>query len=209
MSTVWRDFIDSFVPSRWKFIWRYRRGRTPWDTLVTPPEVMEFIATTPPGKALDLGCGTGTNAITLARHGWEATGVDFAPEAVRTARQKAAEAGLKIDFHSADVTDLSILEGTYDYVLDIGCLFTLAEKDRSRYAEELARLLRPNGWYMLYAWLPRPWEDRRAGISVEEVESLLRADFSKVRVVIGEEGGHPSAWYWFRKHPDGPGTGRP
>lgn len=42
---------------------------------------MEFIAGTPPGKALGFGCGTGTNAITLARHGWQVTGVDFAPKA--------------------------------------------------------------------------------------------------------------------------------
>ncbi|MEW6615857.1 MAG: methyltransferase domain-containing protein [Thermodesulfobacteriota bacterium] len=61
------------------FMWRYFRGQTPWDTNITPPEVMEFIQKTSPGRALDLGCGTGTNGITLARHGWKVTGVDFAP----------------------------------------------------------------------------------------------------------------------------------
>lgn len=69
---------------------RYWRRQTPWDTQVTPPEVMEFIARTPPGKAVDLGCGTGTNAITLARHGWRVTGVDFVPKAILAARAKAA-----------------------------------------------------------------------------------------------------------------------
>jgi 2-polyprenyl-3-methyl-5-hydroxy-6-metoxy-1,4-benzoquinol methylase len=94
-------------------------------TPFTPPEVMEFIAQTRPGKALDLGCGTGTNAITLARHGWQVTGVDFSPKAIRQARRKATAEGLKIEFHAADVTDLAMLTGPYDYVLDIGCLFTL------------------------------------------------------------------------------------
>ena len=79
------NWIGSFFSSRWKFEWRYWRGTTPWDTNITPPEVKEFIAAAPPGKALDLGCGTGTNAITLAQHGWQATGVDFAPKAIRTA----------------------------------------------------------------------------------------------------------------------------
>lgn len=187
------------MSGRWKFQWRYWRGQTPWDTHITPPEVMEFIANTTPGKALDLGCGTGTNAMTLARHGWQVTGVDFASNAIRTARRKAAAAGLKIDFYTADVTDLYMLTDVYDYVLDIGCLFTVEEKDRIKYADALARLLRPQGWYMLYAWLPRPWKGGLWGISAEEVESLLRAKFSKVRTVIGEEMGHPSAWFWFQR----------
>jgi 2-polyprenyl-3-methyl-5-hydroxy-6-metoxy-1,4-benzoquinol methylase len=197
---MWPTFVSSFIPGRWKFQWRYWRGQTPWDTQITPPEVMEFIAHTKPGKALDLGCGTGTNAITLARHGWEVTGIDFASKAIRRARRKAATAGLKIDFHIADVTDLHMLTDMHDYALDIGCLFTLEEKDRVKYADALARLLRPQGWYMLYAWLPRCWKGRLWGISAEEVESLLRAKFSKVRTVIGEEMGHPSMWYWFRRH---------
>ncbi|MBE0603808.1 MAG: class I SAM-dependent methyltransferase, partial [Deltaproteobacteria bacterium] len=178
--------MASFLPGRWKFRWRYWRRDTPWDTQVTPPEVMEFIARTPPGRALDLGCGTGTNAITLTRHGWRVTGVDFVPEAIHAARAKAARSGLTIDFHVASVTDLSFLDGPFDYVLDIGCLHSLKPDDRMRYAAHLSRLLRPQAWYMLYAWLPRPWEGGVAGISAEEVGSLLLEDFCKVRTKIGE-----------------------
>lgn len=185
--------------SRLKFEWRYWRGHTPWDTNVTPPEVMEFLAAAAPGKALDLGCGTGTNAITLARHGWQAVGVDFSQKAIRAARRKAGQAGLKIDFHCADVADLGMLSGPFDYMLDIGCLFTLKEPARARYACELARLLRPDGDYMLYAWLPRPWKGGTYGISAEAVESLLSNEFVRTRLMIGEEKGHPSAWYWYRR----------
>jgi SAM-dependent methyltransferase len=167
---------------------------------------MEFIAQNLPGIALDLGCGTGTNAITLARHGWQVTGVDFAPEAIRRARRKAAAAGLQIDFYTADVSDLGMLAGPYDYVLDIGCLFVLKDRERLRYAEELARLTRAQSWYMLYAWLPRPWQGGTWGISPDVVDSLLGAKFIKVRQVIGEEKGHPSAWYWFQKR--SPSTSR-
>jgi SAM-dependent methyltransferase len=160
---------------------------------------MEFIAGTPPGKALDLGCGTGTNAITLARHGWRVTGVDFIPKAIFAARAKAARSGVTIDFLVASVADLSALSGPFDYVLDIGCLHTLKAEDRMRYAMSLSRLLRSRAWYMLYAWLPRPWEGEAVGISAEEVESLLRADLSGVRMATGEENGNPSAWYWFQR----------
>ncbi len=193
------DGIRSFIPGRWKFRWRYWRRRTPWDTRVTPPEVMEFIACTPPGEALDLGCGTGTNAITLARHGWRVTGVDFIPQAISAARARAAESGMAIDFLVDSVTGLSTLSGPFDYALDIGCLHSLKEEDRRRYAGNLARLLGPQAWYMLYAWLPRPWKGGAAGISAEEIDSLLGPEFSEVRTAVGEENGNPSAWYWFRR----------
>jgi len=155
---MWHERIGFLLPNRWKFQWRYWRRQTPWDTQVTPPEVMEFIARTPPGKALDLGCGTGTNAITLARHGWRVTGVDFIPKAISAARAKAARSGVAIEFLVANVTDLSALSGPFDYVLDIGCLHALKAEDRSRYATNMSRMLRPQAWYMLYAWLPRPWK---------------------------------------------------
>ncbi|MGZ9163532.1 MAG: class I SAM-dependent methyltransferase [Candidatus Deferrimicrobiaceae bacterium] len=196
---LWHERIGSILPNRWKFQWRYWRRETPWDTQVTPPEVMEFIARTPPGSALDLGCGTGTNAITLARHGWRVTGVDFIPKAISTARAKAARSGFAIVFLVASVTDLSALPGPFDYVLDIGCLHSLKAEDRTRYATSLSRLLRPQAWYMLYAWLPRPREGGVVGISTEEVENLLREDFSNVRTAIGEENGKPSSWYWFQR----------
>jgi 2-polyprenyl-3-methyl-5-hydroxy-6-metoxy-1,4-benzoquinol methylase len=189
-----------FDLSRWRFRWRYWRGRTPWDTNITPPEVMEFINTAPPGKALDLGCGTGTNAITLARHGWQVTGVDFVSSAIRAARAKAVACGLNIDFYQTSVTDSRFLIGPYDYALDIGCLFTLKAEDRPKYAENLVRLLRPQACYMLYAWLPRPWKKKMVGIAAEEVKRLFSPYFAEYRTAIGAEKGYPSAWYWFQRH---------
>jgi 2-polyprenyl-3-methyl-5-hydroxy-6-metoxy-1,4-benzoquinol methylase len=192
-------FKDIFNRSRLMFKWRYFRGRTPWDTQVTPPEVMEFIQYASPGKALDLGCGTGTNAITLASHGWIVTGVDFVPKAIETARRKAAKAGLDITFLAADVAHLDLPENSYDYALDIGCLFTLDDPGRIRYAETLGRLLKPGACFMLYAWLPRPRKNKIWGISPEALESLLHPAFFKIRSIIGEEKGHGSAWYWYER----------
>jgi SAM-dependent methyltransferase len=183
----------------WMFAWHYLRGRTPWDTNVTPPEVLEFIREAPPGRALDLGCGTGTNAMALAERGYQVTGVDFSAQAIRAARRKAAKAGLGIDFRVGDVARLDDLSGPYDYALDIGCLFSLTAKDRASYAAGLARLLRPGGWYMLYAWLPRPWRGKNTGLSPDEVRTLFSQDFKEEKIVVGEEKGHGSAWYWLTR----------
>ncbi|MEW6719381.1 MAG: class I SAM-dependent methyltransferase [Thermodesulfobacteriota bacterium] len=191
--------LRALLPGRWKFAWRYCSGNTPWDTGITPPEVMEFLRAVPPGKALDLGCGTGTNAMTLARHGWRVTGIDFTPAAIRAARRKAAEEGLEVEFRVGDVTDLRSLPGGYDYALDIGCLHSLPAEDRAAYAGGLFRLVRPGGWFMLYAWRTAGMADGAPGIAPGEAESLLREGFENVRETVGEESGRPSAWYWFRR----------
>ena len=71
---------------------RYRRGTAPWDTGVTPPEVVELIEGDhpPTGRALDLGCGTGTNVAYLAAHGFEVVGIDFSRPAIERARARLA-----------------------------------------------------------------------------------------------------------------------
>ncbi len=181
---------------------QYILGRTPWDTQVTPPEVVELVegGNIPTGRALDLGCGTGTNCIYLARHGWQAVGVDFSAIAVRRARRKARRAGVDCTFYRADVTDMSFLEGAFDFVLDIGCLHSAPPERWERYAAEIARLVRPVGLYMLYAFVPRPDQLGPRGISPEEV----RGFFGRAFVVERQEGGDDptgpsSAWYWMRR----------
>jgi len=116
----------------WNFDLQYLLGRVPWDTGVTPPEVVAVIerGDLAPGRALDLGCGTGTNCIYLARHGWQAVGVDFSVLAIRRARRKARRAGLDCRFYRADVTDLGFLDDP----------FALADLARGRGERRLRRL---------------------------------------------------------------------
>ena len=194
-----RRIFNLLKPAWWRFEWRYWRNKTPWDTQTTPPEVNDFIRHNLPGRALDLGCGTGTNAIALAKHHWQVTGVDFSHKAIASARRKAAAKGMTIDFHIGDVTDLAFLQGPFQYALDIGCLHSLRPEDWIKYVHDLSRLVSQGGQYMLYAWLPRPWRGSMQGITPEKVQFLLSPTFRQEKVVIGEENGSPSAWYWYRR----------
>src|SRR5438094_9137973 len=99
--------------------------RPPWDTGITPPEVERFVASHAPGRAIDLGCGTGTNAVYLARHGWSAVGVDFAGRAIAKARRRARDAGVSCTFFGGDVAALEVL-GPCDLALDIGWLYSMS-----------------------------------------------------------------------------------
>lgn len=186
-------------PEWWRFEWRYWRKQTPWDTQITPPEVVDFLNANPPGKALDLGCGTGTNAVAMAQRGWRVTGVDFSPKAIAAARRKAAQTDLQIQFHEASVADLGFLFGPFDYALDIGCLFALKPEERQKYAAHLQRLLSPGAHYMLYAWLPQRRRHRFWGISSNEVALLFEPAFKREKIIVGRDSGGGSAWYWFTR----------
>ena len=73
--------------------WYFRNP--PWDSGITPPELFEFIQSHPAGRAIDIGCGTGTNVITLAKIGWQVTGFDFAARAIQLAKRKAKKPTFK------------------------------------------------------------------------------------------------------------------
>jgi len=182
-------------------LWYY--FHPPWDTGITPPEVVEAIEganALPPGRALDLGCGTGTNSLYLARHGWQVVAVDFARTAIRKARRKAQQAGVSVDFRAADVTRLDFLEPPFDLALDIGCFHTLDAEGRSRYRDQLCRLLRPGARFMLYAFGPRQGPVGDIGVTAQEVRQLFEPDFRLLRMEGGTDPSGPSAiWYWWER----------
>lgn len=174
-------------------LWYYRKP--PWDTGISPPELMEYIANHPPGRALDLGCGTGTNVITLARHGWRVTGVDFARRAIAIARYKARQARIQVDLRVGDVTKFTN-PGSFDLVLDIGCFHTLPFALRQEYIHNLTQLLAPQGTYLLYAFFKSEGENG-PGLLPADVE-LLSEHLTLVSRQDGTERGmRPSAWFNF------------
>ena len=138
-----------------RFNWLYL-GKPPWETGITPPELFEYLDQHPPGRAIDLGCGTGTNLLAMARAGWQVTGVDFALRAVRIARKKLRAAGLSGEVRQGDVTRLETMQPAngkpgYDLVLDIGCYHGLPEAARATYRDNLTHILAPGGHFLLYA----------------------------------------------------------
>lgn len=176
-------------------LWYYRSP--PWESGIVPPEVKDFIQTHPAGRALDLGCGSGTSSIALAQAGWEVTGVDFVPRAIRQARQKAHAAGLVVDFRLADVTRLGDIPVPYDLVLDIGCFHGLSPAGKSAYLKQLEHLLVPGGTWLLYGFF-KPQEAVGPGLVLDDVE---RAE-NRLRLLKRQAGqdkkDRASAWFWFQ-----------
>ena len=174
-------------------------GKPRWDTGISPPELLAFIESHPPGRALDLGCGTGTNVITLAQHGWQASGVDFVPRAIRLASRKAQALGLQVDLRVGDASQMTGLDGPYELVLDIGCFHGIKPAARRRYIDNLAARLAPGGTYLLYGFFADS-DFNGTGITLEDL-----VNFGSRMTLVSRQDGLDrgeirSTWFTYRQN---------
>lgn len=183
---------------RWfRFNLRYF-AQPPWDTGVSPPELIDCLQSAEPGRALDLGCGTGTNLVTLAAHGWRMVGIDLAWISVWKARAKLKSAGLTGHVIRGNVAGQVDLGAAFDLVVDIGCYHSLGPHEREGYRQNLLSWLNPGGVYLLYAHLKASPEDAH-GVSEADFEhfsSMLHCQWQKQSDERRPDGGGgwPATW---------------
>ena len=109
-----------------------------------------------PGRAIDLGCGSGANAVYLAQHGFDVVGVDFSPVALDKARRRAESAGVaaRVRFVQGDLTAPSIpaVNGPFDLLVDYGTLDDLTGEHRRQMARTILRLASPGATFLLWCF---------------------------------------------------------
>jgi SAM-dependent methyltransferase len=132
---------------------RYRDGCLPWDTGQPSSELQRTLSqsTMQPCRALDIGCGTGTNSVWLAQQGFEVTGIDLAPLAVEQAEQRASAAGVAVQFMVADVLKLPEPDGPFAFFFDRGCYHAVRREAPQQYAPAVARQLASGGRGLILA----------------------------------------------------------
>jgi SAM-dependent methyltransferase len=124
----------------------YRDGPAPWDIGRPQPAVVRLTSEGAfAGAVLDVGCGTGDNALHIASAGSSVVGVDVADTALRIARDRARGRGVEVEFTTADALRLDRLDRTFDSVLDCGLLHTFDGDERLRYVASLASTTRQDG----------------------------------------------------------------
>lgn len=124
----------------------HRDEPAPWDTGQPQPAITRLASEGGfTGEVLDVGCGTGENALHLASLGLAVLGVDVAETALALAREKAAQRGIEADFATADALQLGLLGREFDSVLDCGMFHTFDAEEQPRYAESLASATRQGG----------------------------------------------------------------
>lgn len=162
----------------------YRLGLGPQPSEVPDRRLVEIVEATIPGQALDLGCGTGRNALYLAQNGWQTTGVEFVRYAVEQAKSSASE--LPATFVHGDVTklpELGLGDG-HQLLVDGGCYHMIPARDRDEYAAGVSAVAAPGALLILVGFT------RYAGLGMNqaEVEKRFRGwQLVDVADIPGEE----------------------
>jgi ubiquinone/menaquinone biosynthesis C-methylase UbiE len=170
---------------RWEEMYK---GRPPWDIGRPQPVFVRLFrdGEIKQGRVLDVGCGSGENAMFLAENGCSVSGVDIAHRAIELAREKTAKRRLKVDFSVCDVLTLGscFREGEFDTVIDSGLFHALADEERPVYVKQVYRVLKGDGAYFMMCFSdkePGEWGPRR--VSREEIvrviEPLFRINYIK------------------------------
>jgi SAM-dependent methyltransferase len=125
----------------------------------------------PYGAALRLGCGIGMQAVALARRGWEVTGVEIVPKALRAARERARQAGVEIRLVTVDVTALRAtgIGSGFRFVVDFGLFQALKDAERAA----TGRRSPPAPMMLMIAWAPGRRGPLPRGASRADIEAAF------------------------------------
>jgi SAM-dependent methyltransferase len=183
------------------FAERYARGETPWDSGTPSAELFRVLDA---GKltgrtVLEIGCGTGTNAVALAQRGFEVTAADIVAQAIEAARQKALATRVTVDFRVADVLQ-DDLGGPYDILFDRGVYHYLRTVDLKAFQGFLKRATHVGSWWLSLAGNAK--EDSDPGppvVSEQEIRTELGSLFdvvelSEFRFATNESEFRPLGW---------------
>ena len=184
----------------------------PWAHAEPTLFLAEICQRRPPGRALDIGCGAGTDSVYLAKRGWDVTALDFMPKALEYTQGRAREAGVSVRTVEADIAEWVPPE-PFDLVLDHGLLHNMDAVRYPAYRECVMKAIAEDGDFVLLHWHPRyPGQPSgRMGplrASREEILKFFapelqerffaREEFEDLPDLVG--GGMSQAYYWFRRN---------
>jgi SAM-dependent methyltransferase len=164
----------------------YRSGQAPWEIGRPQPEIVGLAETGRiVGSVLDVGCGTGENALHLAARGHAVMGLDGSETAIARAREKAAARGLRgAQFHVWDALELRRLRKSFDTVIDSGLFHVFTDEQRRPYAQALAEVTAPGSDLWILCWSdeepPGPGPRR---VAEHELRDAFRSIFAVMDVV--------------------------
>jgi ubiquinone/menaquinone biosynthesis C-methylase UbiE len=168
-------------PPDWETIYSERNlPYIPWNSDKPDLELVELIESKKilPSYVLDVGYGTGTDAIYLASKGSSVTAIDISREAIRIAAARAEKAGVKVNFIVGDFLEVELENERFDFVNDRGCFHIMSPLRRDDFVEKVSRLLKSQGSYYLRCWSDKQ-EFETEGTPYRISKDIIYRTFSK------------------------------
>jgi SAM-dependent methyltransferase len=166
--------LGAMVPYRLMYAlgfapWERRNVPELWRPLFEGPDALE------PGRALDVGCGSGRDAVHLAGHGWQVTAIEVVDKALERAKQRAAAEGVEVQWINGSVAELGRLglEPGYTLLYDFGCIHGLSDSERRGAAAGLTALAAPGARLLLLAFKAARRLALPRGMDTEHLLALL------------------------------------
>jgi SAM-dependent methyltransferase len=158
---------------------RYQTGDMPWEKGEPSPGLVDFLGAHPDlprGSVLVPGCGTGHDARQWAKAGFEVTGLDLAPSAIRLAKERTATVGLKAEFHPGNFLEDEPF-AQFDWIFEhtLFCAIDLARRDE--YVPAVLRWLKPNGQFLAVHYMIRDTEGPPFGVVQQELMERFSLHF--------------------------------
>jgi 2-polyprenyl-3-methyl-5-hydroxy-6-metoxy-1,4-benzoquinol methylase len=130
-----------------------------------------------PGKALDMGCGTGVDSVFLASKGWEVTSLDFMAEAIQMTNERAEENNVSLNAIQTDIIDWQCDE-KFDLLVDAGLMHNLRRERILTYRDKVSHLLKSGGHFMLAHWESMNDDDRLSAGPRRSTQSQIEKHFA-------------------------------
>lgn len=173
---------------------RYVTGDTPWDSGIRSRELARVVKeeNIAPSRAVEFGCGTGTNAIFLAQQGFDVTAFDLSPRALEQAIRRADEADVEVNFLQGDLCRFDREFEPFDFVYDRGCYHCARKIDLPGFLNTVRRLTKPGSrWLLLTGNANEQTEVGPPRLHEHEIRADLGGlfDFQFIREIRAEDKG--------------------
>jgi SAM-dependent methyltransferase len=170
--------VSTGAETNWEEL--YQKGDTGWEKGEPSPGLVDFLASPkrpPTGTVLVPGCGSGNDVRAFSRAGYSATGVDLAPSAVRSAKEKTAAAGLKADFRLGNFLRDEPF-ASFDIVFEHTLFCAINPAERDAYVQAVLRWLKPEGLYIAVFYMIDDVDGPPFGVKREEIRRRFDPYFS-------------------------------
>lgn len=168
--------------SKWDTAYRTGDYKQYWGLSYPSQELVGFLAATtfPQGSvALDVGCGAGQEAVFLAQQDFRVIGADMSSEGLAIAKAHAQAAGVYIELHQTDITQLDLPAQSVDLINDRGCFHVISDDKRPAVVRKLAQLLKPGGKMLLRGCRQNDHDETHFfPITPEVIAQYFAADFT-------------------------------